>query len=273
MGALEDDIQVSKQSGYVTCEKKRERAENFANKGDAESLDKAVVLLREIVNWALKNLPPDHGLTVFYQETLAYNLSELGSVVDDATKFEEAKNLHQNAANTRARIEGTSPPSEDFLDTQRNLADDFLGLKNYKRAAKLYKENYDYRKAHSDFGEDHEETLLTGYNLASCWHKLNDYVGAEDLNRKILASRKRLNAAESDIILSREGLGRNQTMLCKYKSAGILFEKNIKILKSRGNDLDTLKTNEEWLGKCIEGLKRQEEEERAIIDAENARKA
>jgi hypothetical protein len=258
MGALETAYDDSKKEGFESHAKKHDRAQKLVDQGKRE---RAVVLFRENLAWSLNNLGENHEATVYDQETLAFTLNEL-------KQYEEAKNLDKKALETRLRIEGLSPPSEYFLETQRNLANDYFGLGNITQAAAIYEKNYDHRRQHPGLGEDDEDTLKVGHDLASCWYKLRDFKKAQELHQKILAARTRINAPEIDIIQSRLALALDQFGLGWFNRAKKLSEKNVEALKSTASDPILLAASEKALARCIDALEEKKQRERAEKEAQ-----
>ncbi|KUJ11430.1 uncharacterized protein LY89DRAFT_594180, partial [Mollisia scopiformis] len=207
MGALNKVIAVSKLKEFEARKQRHDTAQTYVDEG---KLYRAVKLFRENLSWSLANFEQDHATTVYDQETLAFAVSELGhlnetknrAVHDKEAKkkiqalYEEARDLDQKALETRTRVEGTSPPSKDLLETQRNLANDYVSLEDYKKAAELFLKNFEARRVHPELGEDDDMTLRTGHDLAGCWHRQGNYQKAKALNTKILEARIRLQKPE-----------------------------------------------------------------------------
>jgi len=178
MGGIQEEIDFSKvnKAEYHRYKERFDKAEQLIVE---DRLSDAIALYRENLQWSLRVLSQDHVATLQDQQGLAFILNEFassksysGNAAERKKLLQDARNLNQTALDARKRLEGKEPQSEDFLDIQRSLANDNVKLDDVHRAAKIYEENYTARKRHPDLGADDEETLRTGLDLASCWHRL-----------------------------------------------------------------------------------------------------
>ncbi|KAE8443372.1 hypothetical protein EG329_001930 [Mollisiaceae sp. DMI_Dod_QoI] len=222
MGKLNEAIPPSRRGEFQAHEERLTEAQSL-RKGDQAASFQAVQLSRENLDWSLANLGPDHAITVYDQEELSMGLADPKYIKEITHRakdgenakqsindlWEEVRNLDEKALETRSRIEGTSPPSRAFLETQRNLALDYARLGNDEKASELLQKNYDARRSHPELGEDHTSTVSTGHSLAARWHQMQRHEEARALNQKILDARIRLNKPEEDINESRNALLRN----------------------------------------------------------------
>lgn len=276
MGALNASIKGSKGEEFEKRKKKDEEAHELVNQGQ---VDEAIKLFRENLQWSLKSLGQDHEATIYDQETLAFYLNE-------TRKFEEAKQLDELSVKTRANVEGISPPSVEYLETERNLAHDFFGLRNFKEAAKIYERNYEARKIHSKLGKEHKDTLAVAHDLASCWHRMKLYGKSKILNKQVLASREsrpdqKRWFTQRDVCLSREAIGLNELESGNPDQAMKLFDTNIKFLESAecafskesGLKKDYLTANKRGLYRCEKHIKQRNKQEAATEKATAEKRA
>ncbi|CZR60297.1 uncharacterized protein PAC_10193 [Phialocephala subalpina] len=225
MGELNKSIALGKLKDYETHKERHDKAQVLV---DEKKFFQAVQLFRENLEWSLANFGQDHATTVYDQETLASAVCQLAALNEAKNRgknnpeaklrvkvlYQEARDLDEKALETRLRIEGTS---KGALETQRSLASDYMVLEEYNKAAELLRKNYDARRNHPEFGEDHEETLQAGYDLAGCWNKLWKYEMARALNQKILDARIRLGKPEADIGKSRNAVQLNNKRIEERK--------------------------------------------------------
>ncbi|KAL2067620.1 hypothetical protein VTL71DRAFT_15716 [Oculimacula yallundae] len=200
MGALEKYVDGSKREEALRSKERHETANKLMDEG---KFDDAIILYQENLNWSLETLGKNHNCTVSDQEALA-------QAFYSARNFEEARKLDQAALSTRVLIEGTNPPSKELLEVQLSLAQDNVGLKKYREAAKIYADVYKRYK------DDDIQGLKVGYDLAACWHHSRNYEKSQDLNQKILQQRIKIGASEEQIAQSIEALKQN---LKKIESA------------------------------------------------------
>ncbi|KAL5319282.1 hypothetical protein ACEPPN_012332 [Leptodophora sp. 'Broadleaf-Isolate-01'] len=193
MGALDKYVDGSKRDEALRWKERYEKANKLADEG---KFDEAVILCQQNLDWSLKTLGTKHNCTVSDQEALAQAFYSVKN-------FEEARKLDLAALTTRILVEGTDPPSKELLEVQLNLAQDYVGLKEYKEAAKIYEDVY------KGYKDNDIQALKIAYDLAACWHHLRDYAKSRDLNQLVLEQRIKLGASEEQIAQSREALKQN----------------------------------------------------------------
>ncbi|KAF4616195.1 hypothetical protein G7Y89_g15215 [Cudoniella acicularis] len=242
MGALSTDIDDSQAAGYAIFDKRDDQAREFIQQG---KIEEAVALLKKNLEWSETNLGSDHFCTVDTREVLAFNLNEL-------RQFTAARDLNKKALETRQRIEGEDPPSKRLLKTQLHLANDFFKLDKYKTAAQYYEKTYNART--KVLGEEHNDTLETGYDLATCFSAMGRYKDSQDLNQKILDTRIRLKAHPTKILRSRKNLASDLFHLGDFEKAKALNLECVKYLIGKGKGGGLLKKCQEAAVLCDEKL-------------------
>ncbi|KAH7309953.1 hypothetical protein BKA65DRAFT_485176 [Rhexocercosporidium sp. MPI-PUGE-AT-0058] len=209
MGRLDKYVDGSKREDALKWKARYEIANRLADEG---KLEEAVVLCQQNLDWSLKTLGTNHNCTVSDQEALAQAFYSVKN-------FEEARKLDLAALTTRILVEGTDPPSKELLEVQLSLAQDYVGLKKYKEAARIYEDVY------KSYTNDDIQALKIAYDLAACWHHLREYVKSQDLNKWVLERRIKCGASEYQITQSKEALKKNSKKIESVKKKKEAAEK------------------------------------------------
>ncbi|SRR6266536_3233254 len=243
MGVLENAVDKSQLVEYRARRERLDEAEQLAEKGELEA---ALSLFWANLTWSERTLGGSHEATVIDQQCVAFILNQLG-------RYREASELNQKALSTLKHevTEEDHAPYKRLLNIQQNLASDYTGLGKRLLAVSIYRKNYEARRQHPEFGEDHLDTIKTGEFLALSLYKIQDFVGACDLQRKILAGMIRVKAPDIDILRNRQTLSSYLVRLGRFGAAKILLEKNIEALKSRVTDAALLDSCERCLWRCL----------------------
>jgi len=147
------------------------------------------LLFRTNLTWSERALGASHDAAVIDQQSLAFILNQLG-------RHREASELNQKALSTLKYAEGESPPCQRQLNIEQNLASDYIGLGNRCLAVSIYRKKFEARRQHPQLGEDHADNTKTGELLALSLYRIQDFVGACDLQRKVLAAMIRIKAPD-----------------------------------------------------------------------------
>jgi tetratricopeptide (TPR) repeat protein len=247
MGTLEKAIDESQQVEYKARLERLDQAQKLVKKGELEA---AFLLFRTNLTWSERALGASHDIAVIDQQSLAFILNQLG-------RYREASELNQKALWTLKYAEGESSPSQRQLNIRQNLASDYIGLGNRRLAVSIYRKNFEARRQHPQLGEDHVDTTKTGELLALSLYKIEDFVGACDLQRKVLAAMIRTKAQDIEILRSRQTFSLYLFRLGRFGAAKILLEKNIEALKSRVTDAALLASGERCLSRCSTKMEEQ----------------
>lgn len=228
MAPLKHRIPHDKSEEYHNVAAKFLQADTLAGEGQ---WDKAEALLRECLAWAMRTLGPAHEMTVSYQGDVAIFLAQVG-------KYDEAIKLNTAALTARKKANDQSPAR---YSVQLNLARDLAQRRKLEEAASQFENLFQHQKdSQTSYGEDHPDTLRTGFELANCWFllgkRLNNHTllnKAKCLHQDVLDRQlKAVGHDQLEIAQTRAALGQDHYQLEDYTKAQVLFNENAGALRS-----------------------------------------
>lgn len=225
--------------GYQSFQKRSKAAKAAAGRGHH---NEAIDLLKENLEWCIKNLGRLHVMTVNSQEGL-------GEQHSNARQYEEAIPYYKDAYAARRE---TAPDSKATLQTLKHYASTLTRINNHKLAASLYEILWE--KERQTRGDNDSATLATALNLATCYYHLGEegedairnLRKAADIHKDLVDLRK--DEESFLLMISREGLANDLVALKQYQDAINLFHEIMaSISRLRGKKIiDNISADEAW---------------------------
>jgi tetratricopeptide (TPR) repeat protein len=145
----------------------------------------------------------------------------LGNVLRDLARFEEAKELDEAVLAEQRELLGPDHPHT--LMTAGSLAGDLRALGDYQEALKM--DQATYPSWTELFGEDHARTLDSASNLAESYRLTADFAEAQRLDEDTLERRRAsLGPLHPRTLLTSSNLARDLVELGRYAAAVDIME-------------------------------------------------
>lgn len=221
-----------------------------------QRLDEAESLCREVLS-APARLMRDSDSHIQAKTMTAYVATGRGHYDRARMIFEEARadctvRFGENNGGTQVATLG--------------LADTWLHLQQYERAAPLYSAVLEWRSAH--LGSDQAPTQKARKGLADCYRKMGKYDLAEPLYVRIIETGNRLHPSHDYLIATKASFGFMRRQQGKYKEAESLLREALDVQRARYGEQDSfvisIKVN---LAAVVSGQRRDDEGIRLLVEA------
>ena len=161
-------------------------------------------------------------------EEYALQLLEMGSLLDDQGKYDEAILLIKESLGIYKNVKGNE--DKDYAAVVDNLASLYCKQSKHNEAELLYKESLAIRK--KVLGEDHSDYAMSLNNLALLYYNLRKFDSAEPLYKNSLAIYKRLYGEDHlEVTAGLNNLAELYQKQLKYDAAEALLKESLAIRK------------------------------------------